>query len=55
MPIAAGLSSSSAFTVCTSILTAHANNLLSELSRQDITNMCVEAERFAGTACGGMD
>lgn len=55
VPPAAGVSSSSAFTVCAAILTMHANNLHFTIPKGDLSKMCVNAERMAGTACGGMD
>ena len=55
VPPAAGVSSSSAFTVCAAIVTMHANNLGEVIPKGDLSRMCVTAERLAGTACGGMD
>lgn len=55
VPPAAGLSSSSAFTVCTAILTAHANGLLDKIPKGELSQRCVISEKMAGTACGGMD
>jgi N-acetylgalactosamine kinase len=55
VPPAAGVSSSSAFTVCAAVLTMHANNLHETIPKGDLSKMCVTAERMAGTACGGMD
>lgn len=55
VPAAAGLSSSSAFTVCAAITTAHANGLLQELDQAKLAELTISAERYAGTACGGMD
>ena len=55
VPAAAGLSSSSAFCVCTAITTMHANGLLGDLDQATLANLVINAERMAGTACGGMD
>ena len=55
VPPAAGLSSSSAFVVCAAVLTAHANNLLKEIDQASLAQLTIDAERLAGTACGGMD
>mmetsp|Transcript_43277 Transcript_43277/g.57254 ORF Transcript_43277/g.57254 Transcript_43277/m.57254 type:complete len:134 (-) Transcript_43277:738-1139(-) len=55
VPAAAGLSSSSAFTVCTAITTAHANGVLESLEQAQVAELTIAAERYAGTACGGMD
>lgn len=55
VPAAAGLSSSSAFTVCASITTAHANGVLAALDQAQLAELTIAAERHAGTACGGMD
>jgi galactokinase len=55
VPPAAGLSSSSAFTVCAALLTTHANNLMKEVDQKSLAELTVAAERLAGTACGGMD
>jgi galactokinase len=55
VPVAAGLSSSSAFTVCTSLMTLHANGLIDSIDKTELSKLCVTAERMAGTACGGMD
>mmetsp|Transcript_15689 Transcript_15689/g.24081 ORF Transcript_15689/g.24081 Transcript_15689/m.24081 type:complete len:150 (+) Transcript_15689:448-897(+) len=55
VPIAAGLSSSSAFTVCAAVATLHANGLTNEVSLEKLADLAVKAERNAGTACGGMD
>ena len=55
VPAAAGLSSSSAFTVCAAITTAHINGVLSQLDQAKLAELTINAERYAGTACGGMD
>ena len=55
VPPGAGLSSSSAFTVCGALVTLHANGLIGQMEKAELSKLCVEAERFAGTACGGMD
>ena len=55
VPPAAGVSSSSAFTVCSSIVTLHANGMTGKIPKGDLSKMCVTSERSAGTACGGMD
>ena len=55
VPQAAGLSSSSAFTVCTAITTLHANGLIDKLDQATLAELTIKAERMAGTACGGMD
>ena len=55
VPPAAGVSSSSAFTVCAAIVTMHVNNMHLTIPKGDLSKMCVAAERMAGTACGGMD
>ena len=55
VPAAAGLSSSSAFTVCAAITTAHCNGVLDSLDQAKMANLTIAAERHAGTACGGMD
>ena len=54
VPIAAGLSSSSAFTVCAAITTMHANGIVG-LSPSKLAEQCISAERLSGTASGGMD
>lgn len=55
VPPASGLSSSSAFTVCAAVTTAHANGLLDKIPQQRMADITIHAERYAGTACGGMD
>jgi len=55
VPPAAGVSSSSAFTVCASVVALHANGLNNTIPKGDLSKLCVSAERMAGTACGGMD
>jgi len=55
VPPAGGLSSSSAFTVCSAITTAHANGILHKLSKEWMSEAVYRAERAAGTMCGGMD
>jgi galactokinase len=51
----AGVSSSSAFTVCTAILALHANGFIDKFDRTQIANYVIEGERNVGTASGGMD
>ena len=55
VPAAAGLSSSSAFTVCAAITTAHRNGVIEKLDQKVVAQLTINAERMAGTACGGMD
>jgi galactokinase len=55
VPKEAGLSSSSAFTVCAGLVTMHSNGLVNRINREEFSKLCVLAERMAGTACGGMD
>ena len=55
VPIAAGVSSSSALTVVAAIATLYANNLHKSIGRQELTNRVIDFERQVGTACGGMD
>ena len=55
VPPAAGLSSSSAFTVCSALVAMHANGLTNKIPQTKLADLCVQAERMAGTACGGMD
>lgn len=55
VPAAAGLSSSSAYTVCAAVTTMHANGFTGEISQQKLAELTINAERMAGTACGGMD
>jgi galactokinase len=55
VPPASGLSSSSAFTVCAAITTMHANNIVDKVSLGLLAELTINAERMAGTACGGMD
>lgn len=55
VPPASGLSSSSAFTVCAAITTMHANGMTSKINQQRLCDISINAERMAGTACGGMD
>ena len=55
VPIAAGVSSSSAFTVCSALVTMHANGLTHKVTKSDFSKLCVAGEKLAGTACGGMD
>jgi len=55
VPQAAGLSSSSAFTVCTALVILHANNMVDKMPKSELARLTVIAERMAGTACGGMD
>jgi galactokinase len=55
VPPAAGLSSSSAFVVCAAVTTLHANNAIDQIDQLTLADLCITAERMAGTACGGMD
>lgn len=55
VPAAAGLSSSSAFCVCTAIATLHVNGIIDQVDQATLANLVISAERMAGTACGGMD
>jgi galactokinase len=55
VPEAAGLSSSSAFTVCAAVTTMHANGIIGKVERQRLADLTISSERNAGTACGGMD
>lgn len=55
VPPAAGVSSSSAFTVCASLVAMHGNGLEGKIEKSELSHLCVKAERMAGTACGGMD
>jgi galactokinase len=55
VPIAVGLSSSAAITVCAAITTLHANGLQRQVPQDLLSELSITAERMAGTACGGMD
>ena len=55
VPPASGLSSSSAFTVCAALVMLHVYNLREKVSKEKLSELCIQAERKAGTACGGMD
>ena len=55
VPPEAGLSSSSAFTVCSAVTTAFANGLIDKITQPQLSELTITAERMAGTACGGMD
>mmetsp|Transcript_11333 Transcript_11333/g.19092 ORF Transcript_11333/g.19092 Transcript_11333/m.19092 type:complete len:218 (+) Transcript_11333:244-897(+) len=55
VPPAAGLSSSSAYTVCAAVTTMHANGIIGQISKQKLADLTIRSERNAGTACGGMD
>ena len=55
VPPAAGVSSSSAFTVCAAVTTMFTNGLENVITKAELSRLCVQAERMAGTACGGMD
>lgn len=54
VPPAAGLSSSSAFCVAATLCTVIANNVQS-IPRMEIGHLAAQAERYVGTASGGMD
>lgn len=53
VPPAAGVSSSSAFTVCSALATAHANGL--KIQKEVLADLTVQAERLTGMQSGGMD
>ena len=55
VPPAAGLSSSSAFTVCAAVTTLHANGLIDQLGQAKIAELTIAAERMTGTAYRDMD
>ena len=55
VPPPAGLSSSSAFTVCTAVTTMHVNGIIDKVPKDKLADLTINAERMAGTACGGMD
>lgn len=55
VPIAVGLSSSAAITVCAALVTMHANDLQRNVPKDLLAELTIFAERMAGTACGGMD
>jgi N-acetylgalactosamine kinase len=55
VPPASGLSSSSAFVVCAAVTTMHANGVNDKITLQRLADITINAERMAGTACGGMD
>lgn len=55
VPPAAGLSSSSAFTVCAALVMLHVYDLQNQIPKDKLSKLCITAERKAGTACGGMD
>ena len=53
IPVAAGLSSSSALVVASALAIVHTNDVWVE--KMDLAEMLAEAERYAGTRGGGMD
>lgn len=53
VPLASGLSSSSSFVVCASILAVFANQSL--INSKDLLANIITYERNLGTAIGGMD
>lgn len=53
VPVAAGLSSSSAFLVACTLALSAANDV--ELERMKLAELCARAERYVGTQSGGMD
>jgi galactokinase len=53
LPIAAGLSSSSALVVATALALLHANDL--EVERLELAELLADGERYVGTRGGGMD
>lgn len=55
VPVAAGLSSSSAMTVCSSIMASHANGIRENIDRQLQALQVANSERMAGTMIGDMD
>jgi N-acetylgalactosamine kinase len=55
VPLAAGLSSSSSFTVCTALMGLFANNLHQEKEKVHYIEDIIAAERMTGMAGGGMD
>lgn len=54
IPWASGISSSSAFCVC-SALVAHYANRVKRISNEEFVERCIKFEREVGTASGGMD
>jgi galactokinase len=53
LPVAAGLSSSSALTVATALSLLHGSEI--DMEPLDLMNLVAEGERYVGTAGGGMD
>ena len=53
IPIAAGLSSSSAMVVLVAVMLNHVNRI--EIERLELAQLLAEAERYVGTQGGGMD
>jgi N-acetylgalactosamine kinase len=53
IPVAAGLSSSSAFVCCSGLATMYVNG--GHLSKTEIADVCTWCERYIGTEGGGMD
>lgn len=55
VPVAAGVSSSSAMVVCAALLALHANSLLEQMTKKGLSELCVLSERLIGLNSGGMD
>lgn len=51
VPQGSGLSSSSAFVVCSALATMHANKL--QFGKRELATMCAKAEHYVGTEGGG--
>jgi galactokinase len=54
IPWAAGISSSSAFSVC-SAMVSHFSNKAKNIEKEEFIERCIRYEREVGTASGGMD
>lgn len=56
VPTGSGVSSSSAFVVCSALATLRANEVgASRVSKRELTELAIESERFVGVNSGGMD
>jgi len=55
VPKAAGMSSSSALVCASGLVTAVANDVISDTDRFKLAEICTKAERYIGTQGGGMD